>query len=73
MDMQMLKMGGVDASKLIRQLPHGQQVPILAMTANVFADDRKACFDAGMNDFITKPVPEKLYGVLLTWLAGSGE
>jgi CheY-like chemotaxis protein len=69
MDMQMPKMGGVEASKLIRQLPHGQHVPILAMTANAFADDRKACFDAGMNDFITKPVvPEKLYEVLMMWL-----
>ncbi len=72
MDMQMPRMGGVEASKLIRQLPQGQQVPILAMTANAFADDRKACFDAGMNDFITKPVvPEKLYGVLLAWLAST--
>jgi CheY-like chemotaxis protein len=74
MDMNMPRMGGVEASKLIRQLPQGQQVPILAMTANAFAADRKICFEAGMNDFITKPVvPESLYTILLKWLAKSEE
>ena len=69
MDMQMPVLGGVEATEIIRKLPDRQRVPILAMTANAFDEDRKACLTAGMNDFITKPVvPEKLYEMLLKWL-----
>lgn len=69
MDLQMPKLGGLDAARLLRLLPNGSEVPIVAMTANAFNEDRENCLAAGMNDFLPKPVtPDLLYGVLLKWL-----
>lgn len=73
MDMQMPRLDGLAATQQIRALPDGAIIPILAMTANAFAEDRENCLAAGMDDFIAKPVnPEVLYASLLAWLDKTG-
>ena len=65
MDMQMPVMDGLTATAEIRRLPGGADLPILAMTANAFAEDKAICLAGGMTDFIPKPLdPEPMFATL---------
>lgn len=70
MDVHMLVMDGLQATRIIRANPMTSQLPIIAMTGNTLHEERALCIEAGMNDFLSKPVvPSQLYATLARWLA----
>lgn len=69
MDVRMPGVDGLEATRLWRRGEVGPRLPIVAMTACAFSDDRAACLAHGMDDHLAKPVvPEQLYAMLLRWL-----
>ena len=59
MDIQMPQMDGIEATRLLREYPDMNHVPIIAMTAHAMLEDRDRCLDAGMNSYLSKPIDEK--------------
>jgi CheY-like chemotaxis protein len=70
MDIQMPVMDGLEATQMIRANPQWTNMPVIAVTANADQNHRDLCRNAGMNDFLAKPIdPDLLVGTLLKWLA----
>jgi CheY-like chemotaxis protein len=68
MDIQMPELDGISATKKIRNKGF-KNIPIVAMTANALQGDRESCLDAGMNDYMTKPVKrEKVFEMINKWI-----
>ena len=69
MDLHMPVMDGYVATDLIRETKSQDDLPIIAMTANAMREERQKCLDAGMNDFIAKPIDvDALYAMLVKWI-----
>jgi CheY-like chemotaxis protein len=69
MDMQMPVMDGIAATEAIRGMSGYEGLPIVAMTANAMAQDQQRCLDAGMNDYVAKPIdPDELWAALRRWI-----
>jgi two-component system chemotaxis sensor kinase CheA len=69
MDIMMPEMDGFEAMRTIRQMPEGQMLPIIALTAKAMKHDKKQCIDAGASDYISKPVNlEQLFSLMRVWL-----
>ena len=69
MDLQMPEMDGLQATQYIRQTLQRDDIPIIALTANAFPEDRMTCFNAGMNDYLSKPLDaDALQNLLIRWI-----
>ena len=69
MDIMMPEMDGIDTTRAIREIPQFKDLPIIAVTAKAMKGDREKCIEAGMWDYLSKPVnPEQMLAVLRSWI-----
>jgi CheY-like chemotaxis protein len=76
MDVSMPVMNGLEATKAIREAEEGsgRRTPIIGLTAHALKGDREMCMDAGMDDYMSKPIsPDKLTDKITEWLGHSGD
>ena len=72
LDIQMPIMDGYDAARAIRRLPGGARVPVVALTAEAMEGTREKCLQAGMNDYIAKPLkPVEIFRALERWIGAA--